>query len=95
MVEEEGQEGDTEQLCGNLIWLRPQAEGARRVVLCWENISTIAIIGEDEIRLPPAGSLYPLNMVEGNTLALSWEQGVASLIISGSKQRRRAISSYQ
>ncbi|MQY77500.1 MAG: hypothetical protein GH155_07740 [Spirochaeta sp.] len=39
------------------------------------------LIGEDEIRLPPAGALYPLNMGEGNTLSLSWEQGVAALII--------------
>lgn len=48
-----------------------------------QNSSFLAypLIGEDEIRLPPAGALYPLNMVEGNTLALSWEQGVASLII--------------
>ena len=39
------------------------------------------LIGDDEIRLPPAGALYPLNMGEGNTLVLSWEQGVAALII--------------
>lgn len=39
------------------------------------------LIGESEIRLPPAGALYPLDMVEDGTLALSWEQGVASLII--------------
>ena len=48
-----------------------------------QNSSFLAypLIGDDEIRLPPAGALYPLNMGEGNTLALSWEQGVASLII--------------
>lgn len=48
-----------------------------------QNSSFLAypLMGEDEIRLPPAGALYPLNMGEGNTLALSWEQGVASLII--------------
>ena len=39
------------------------------------------LIGESEIYLPPAGALYPLNLGEGNTLVLSWEQGVAALII--------------
>jgi len=48
-----------------------------------QNSSFLAypIIGESGIRLPPAGAIYPLNMGEGNTLTLSWEQGVASLII--------------
>ena len=48
-----------------------------------QNSSFLAypLIGDNEIRLPPAGALYPLNMGEGNTLELSWEQGVAALII--------------
>jgi len=48
-----------------------------------QNSSFLAypLMGEDEIRLPPAGALYPLNMGERNTMTLSWEQGVASLII--------------
>jgi len=48
-----------------------------------QNSSFLAypLIGDEEIRLPPAGALYPLNMGEGNTLVLSWEQGVAAVII--------------
>lgn len=48
-----------------------------------QNSSFLAypLIGDDEIRLPPAGAIYPLNMGEGNTLTLSWEQGVAALIV--------------
>ncbi len=48
-----------------------------------QNSSFLAypIIGESGIRLPPAGAIYPLNMGEGNTLTLSWEQGVAALIV--------------